>query len=60
MTAGCAEDELGSSAAMAGEPVPNVAKIKLAETVIATAPVTRVTRDWAWLRSAERRDRADM
>jgi hypothetical protein len=47
------------SAAIAAEPVPNVAKIRLAETVIATPPVSRTPRVRAWLRNADRRERAD-
>lgn len=48
-----------SSAAMATEPVPKVAKTRLAETVMATAPERRMPLLRAWLRNAERRERAD-
>jgi hypothetical protein len=47
------------SVAMAAVPVPKVAKIRLAETVKATPPERRTPRLRAWLRSAERRERAD-
>jgi len=47
------------SDAMAAVPVPKVAKIRLAETVKATPPERRTPRLRAWLRSAERRERAD-
>ncbi len=56
----CSVSVAGISAAMATEPVPKVAKIKLAETVIATPPVRRTPRVWACLRNAERRETADM
>ena len=55
----CSEAGAGVSAAIAAEPVPNVAKIRLAETVMATPPVRRTPRLRAWLRDAERRERAD-
>jgi hypothetical protein len=48
------------SEAIATEPVPKVAKTRLAETVIATPPDTRKPRLRAWLRNAERRERADI
>ena len=54
----CSVAGADASEAMAAVPVPKVAKIRLAETVIATPPVSRAPRVRAWLRSAERRERA--
>lgn len=55
----CSVEAGASSAAMATEPVPKVAKMRLAETVIATPPVSRMPLLRAWLRNAKRRERAD-